>query len=215
MRFGHAVVDVAEDGDGVTVTVDARGERYRLRADTLIVTAGAWTTRLLPAGFPLPRLTVTEESPAHFAPFPGFDAWPSFNHFLGGSGGSAGHAPHPGQTYGMPTPGEGIKVGFHHVGPVVDPDDRPFRPEPALARALEGYVREWFPGLDPGPATPISCTYTSTDSEDFVLDRRGRIVVGAGFSGHGFKFTPAVGGVLARLALDDTERAAAPFRLDR
>ncbi|MFB8145736.1 FAD-dependent oxidoreductase [Microbacterium sp. NPDC056003] len=214
VRFGHAVVDVAEHPDGVTVTVESGGERYVLRADTVIVTAGAWTSRLLPAGFPLPRLTVTEESPAHVAPRSPGDAWPSFNHFLGGSG-AAGHAPHPGQTYGMPTPGEGVKVGFHHVGPVVDPDLRSFQPTPELARGLEDYVRDWFPGLDPASAEPISCTYTSTDTEDFVLDRRGRIVVGAGFSGHGFKFTPAVGGVLAHLAVDDTVQAAAPFRIDR
>jgi sarcosine oxidase len=70
-----------------------------------------------------------------------------------------------------------------------------------------------MPGLDADTAAPISCTYTSTETEDFVLDRRGRIVVGAGFSGHGFKFTPAVGAVLADLALDESARAAAPFRL--
>lgn len=215
VRFGQTVVDVAEDPDGVTVTVESAGERYLLRADVVVVTAGAWTGRLLPAGFALPRLTVTEESPAHFAPRSPGDVWPSFNHFLGGSDAAAGHAPHPGQTYGMPTPGEGVKVGFHHVGPVVDPDDRSFQPTPELARSLEDYVRDWFPGLDRASAQPISCTYTSTDTEDFVLDRRGRIVVGAGFSGHGFKFTPAVGGVLARLAVDETAQAAAPFRIER
>jgi sarcosine oxidase len=104
-------------------------------------------------------------------------------------------------------------VGFHHVGPVVHPDQRTLRPVPELADALRDYVAEWFPGLDPDSAEPISCTYTSTDSEDFVLDRRGRIVVGAGFSGHGFKFTPAVGSVLADLATDDTARAAEAFRI--
>ena len=70
-----------------------------------------------------------------------------------------------------------------------------------------------MPGLDPDSAVPISCTYTSTESEDFVLDRRGRIVVGAGFSGHGFKFTPAVGAVLAEVAADPSARAAEAFRL--
>jgi sarcosine oxidase len=96
---------------------------------------------------------------------------------------------------------------------VIDPDRRTFRPVPALAARLRDYVAEWFPGLDPDSAVPISCTYTSTESEDFVLDRRGRIVVGAGFSGHGFKFTPAVGAVLASLATDATARAAPVFRL--
>ena len=102
-------------------------------------------------------------------------------------------------------------MGFHLVGPVVDPDARTFRPVPAQAAQLRDYVAEWFPGLDADSAEPLSCTYTSTDSQDFILDRRGRLVVGAGFSGHGFKFTPAVGSVLADLATDDTARAAEAF----
>lgn len=207
VRFGHRVVGIDESAHGVTVSVEADGTRYNLEADTVVVAAGAWTASVVPGGFALPRLTVTEESPAHFAPRDASAAWPSFNHFAGG------RAHHTGNIYGMPTPGEGVKVGLHLVGPVVDPDARTFQPHPARAAELHDYVRDWFPGLDPDTAAPISCTYTSTDTEDFVLDRRGRIVVGAGFSGHGFKFTPAVGAVLAALATDETARAAAAFRL--
>ncbi|WP_223215091.1 FAD-dependent oxidoreductase [Microbacterium trichothecenolyticum] len=206
VRFGHRVVALDERGDGVTLTVEAGDERHDLVAETVVVTAGAWSRGILPPSFPLPRLTVTEESPAHFTPIAADPVWPSFNHLLPPER-------YPANVYGMPTPGEGVKVGFHLVGPVVDPDARSFRPVPAQAAQLRGYVAEWFPGLDPDSAEPISCTYTSTDSQDFILDRRGRIVVGAGFSGHGFKFTPAVGAVLADLATDDTARAAAPFRL--
>ncbi|MFB7894240.1 FAD-dependent oxidoreductase [Microbacterium sp. NPDC056044] len=207
VRFAHRVVALDETATGVTVTVEAGDERYDLVADTVVVTSGAWTPGILPGAFPLPRLTVTEESPAHFTPRDAALPWPSFNHFVDADRGPIGN------VYGMPTPGEGVKVGFHKVGPVVDPDARTFQPVPERAAQLREYVAEWFPGLDPDSAVPISCTYTSTDSEDFLLDRRGRIVVGAGFSGHGFKFTPAVGSVLADLATDDTARAAAPFRL--
>lgn len=206
IRFGHAVVGIDERPDGVVVSVETDGERYELVAETVVVTAGAWTRSILPPAFALPRLTVTEESPAHFAVRGADAAWPSFNHLLPADA-------YPGNVYGMPTPGEGVKVGFHLVGDVVDPDARTFAPVPALAEALDAYVGEWMPGLDATTAVPISCTYTSTDSRDFVLDRRGRIVVGAGFSGHGFKFTPAVGSVLADLAVDDTVRAAEAFRL--
>jgi sarcosine oxidase len=206
IRFGHAVTALEEGPDGVTVTVEADGTRTDFTADVVVVTAGAWTSGILPPSFPLPPLTVTEEHPAHFAPRAGNTDWPSFNHFV-----DPGR--HIGNVYGMPTPGEGVKVGLHLVGPVVDPDARTFRPLPALAERLRAYVSEWMPGLDADTAAPISCTYTSTETEDFVLDRRGRIVVGAGFSGHGFKFTPAVGAVLADLALDESARAAAPFRL--
>lgn len=200
VRWQSPVVRIEEDADGVTVHT-AGGS---LRAETVIVTVGAWTETLL-SGIRLPRLRVTEESPAHFRPRDPDAAWPSFNHFL-----TPGRWPSP--VYGMPTPGEGVKVGFHGVGDEVDPDARPFRLD-KHASVLAEYVREWMPGLEPTTGIAISCTYTSTDDQAFVLDRLGRIVVGAGFSGQGFKFAPGVGSVLAGLALDPAALAAEPFRL--
>jgi sarcosine oxidase len=50
-----------------------------------------------------------------------------------------------------------------------------------------------------------ACLYACTPTEDFVLTVHAddaRIVVGAGFSGHGFKFAPLTGRILAELALD-------------
>ncbi len=203
VRWNTRVRGLSPDADGVDVVTDAGA----LRADVAVVTAGAWTAGLLGAGagpgIPLPPLRVTEETPAHFAPtLPG--PWPSFNHFV---------APgmQPANVYGMPTPGEGVKVGFHGIGDEVDPDARPHRP--VRQRELRDYVREWFPGLDPDSAAPISCTYTTTPDEAFVLDRVGRVVVGAGLSGQGFKFAPGVGATLAGLALDPATRAAPAFRL--
>ncbi|MGH3688712.1 MAG: FAD-dependent oxidoreductase [Microbacterium sp.] len=199
VRWNTPVAHIGESRDGAVLDL---ADGSRLRAETVVVTAGAWTGRLL-ARLGLPRLTVTEETPAHFRPTT--DApWPSFNHYID-------TAAYPATVYGMPTPGEGVKVGFHRVGDEVDPDARPH--VPTHQRALSDYVREWMPGLDPASAEPISCTYTSTDDGTFVLDRRGRVVVGAGFSGHGFKFAPGIGGVLADLAIDPAARAAAPFRL--
>lgn len=199
VRWNTPVAHIGESPDGAVL---ALADGSRLRAETVVVTAGAWTGKLL-ARLGLPRLTVTEETPAHFRP--STDApWPSFNHYVDPAG-------YPATVYGMPTPGKGVKVGFHRVGDEIDPDARPHLP--THERALADYVREWMPGLDPASAAPISCTYTSTDDGTFVLDRRGRIVVGAGFSGHGFKFAPGVGGVLADLAIDPAARAAAPFRL--
>lgn len=198
VRWETPVARIEETDEGVDIMLSEE----RMRADVVVVTVGAWTERMLP-GIRLPRLEVTEEFPAHFRPR-GDDVWPSFNHYVDPD-------LHPATVYGMPTPGEGVKVGFHRVGDVVDPDARPHAV--THAGALADYVREWMPGLDPASAVPVSCTYTSTDDSAFVLDRRGRIVVGAGFSGHGFKFAPGVGATLADLALDPTALAAAPFRL--
>ncbi len=199
VRWNTRATAVEDHGDVVTV----RTADDAVTADVAIVTTGAWTRQLVP-GIALPPLRVTEESPAHFLPVDGPDAWPSFNHFV--APGSW-----PASVYGMPTPGEGVKVGFHGVGDEVDPDARPFAP--VRQAELAAYVREWMPGLDAATAAPISCTYTSTPDEAFVLDRRGRIVVGAGFSGQGFKFAPGVGAVLADLALDATAQADPAFRL--
>jgi len=187
-------VDVTAD-DSVTLEVDTAGVLSTIVARRVVVTAGAWTSTLLDGIAPVPRLVVTQEQPAHFAVTDDSFTWPGFN-----------LAPPPGDdywysgVYGMFTPGQGVKAGWHGVGPVVDPDRRSFEPEPVQFAALERFAREWLPGVDPTRAAPISCTYTTSPDSNFVLDRSGPIIVGAGFSGHGFKFTPAIGRVLADLA---------------
>ncbi|MCR2764157.1 FAD-dependent oxidoreductase [Microbacterium sp. zg.B48] len=198
VRYGAEVTAIEPRPDEVTVRVRDDAD---LTAPVAVVTVGAWSAPLLAGLIALPPLTVTEESPAHFAEVAAPAAWPSFNHLVGV----------PGDVYGMPTPGEGIKVGFHRVGAVVDPDIRPFTP--THEDALRAYVREWMPGLDADAASFISCTYTSTEGGRFVLDRRGSLVVGAGFSGHGFKFATGIGETLADLAVDPAAQADPVFRL--
>jgi sarcosine oxidase len=115
-------------------------------------------------------------------------------------------------AYGLLTPGEGVKVGFHGVGPEIDPDARDRSIDPDRLEQLQHYVAEWVPGVDATRPEGISCLYDSTEQEDFVLDRVGRVVIATGFSGHGFKFGTALGDVLARLALHG-EKAAPRFRV--
>ena len=171
-----------------------------------------WTTRVLSGVLRLASLVVTQEQPAHFAlADPSADAarsaaitWPGFNHSFDAAKARYGYW--YSAIYGMYTPGQGVKAGWHGVGPGTDPDARTFTPEPVQLAALQRYVREWLPGADAEALEPVSCTYTTTPNEDFVLDRVGPVVVGAGFSGHGFKFTPAVGRILADLVT--TKRSA-------
>lgn len=213
LRFGWRVTGIDERTDGVTVTAtDPDGDTRRFGADGVIVTGGAWSEQLLSGHVTLPPLRVTEVHPAHFA-FRGTHAhleadWPSFNHFRGGTATD----PREGAAYSMLTPGEGVKVGLHVTGEAIDPDRRAFRGSDAWRTRLAEYVAEFVPALDPTSGVELSCTYTSTPTGDFVLDRSGRITFGAGFSGHGFKFVPAIGRILADAA---TEAAMppAPFRL--
>lgn len=95
----------------------------------------------------------------------------------------------------------GVKIGFHnrqHVAyaPGVEP-------APAMAghaRELESYVSEIFPDLGPSPVNGKWCIYTMTPDEAFVLDRsfnHPNVFHANACSGHGFKFAPAIGQVLA------------------
>ena len=68
--------------------------------------------------------------------------------------------------------------------------------------ARPAWVRERFLDVDPEPVDIDTCLYTKTADETFVLDCRGNVVVGSAWSGHGFKFAPAVGRRLAALALE-------------
>jgi sarcosine oxidase len=108
----------------------------------------------------------------------------------------------PAQTpYVVPNPEEPghFKVSVHKSGPFVDPDERSFDPDPDRVARVVDYTRTRFAQHRPTGATD-TCLYTNTPDEDFVLDRRGSIVIGSPCSGHGFKFTPLVGRILADLA---------------
>lgn len=123
----------------------------------------------------------------------------------------------PGWHYGLPTTQLGLyKFAEHGAGARIDPrrDTRD-----ADADALERLLRvvpSMLPGFDAEPARVETCVYENTPDRDFVIDRRGRVVVGTGFSGHGFKFAPLVGRLLAELALGRPPSVdLSAFSLDR
>jgi sarcosine oxidase len=219
MRHHTKVVDFHVMDDGVQLVLESAAGTEVVTAAQAVVTAGGWTEKLLGgvvgnsagSGLRIPQLRVTQEQPVHFRATDPGAAWPGFNHYPGAGADYKGwYSP----VYGMQTPGEGIKAGWHGVGPVVDPDRRSFMPEPVQLAALQEYARTWLPGVDADSFEAVSCTYTTTPDEDFVLDRIGPVVIGAGFSGHGFKFTPVIGRILADLATG-TRPAPEIFRAGR
>ena len=219
MRHHTKVVDFHVMDDGVRLVLESAAGTEVVTAAQAVVTAGGWTEKLLGGvvgnsagpGLRIPQLRVTQEQPVHFRVTDPGAQWPGFNHYPGAGADYKGwYSP----VYGMQTPGEGIKAGWHGVGPVVDPDRRSFLPEPVQLAALQEYARTWLPGVDADSFEAVSCTYTTSPDEDFVLDRIGPVVIGAGFSGHGFKFTPVIGRILADLATG-TRPAPEIFRAGR
>jgi sarcosine oxidase len=203
-RTVRAQARLAEEGgatilSGTTVEVihvtgtgaEARTPDSTYRADVVVLTAGAWAVPLLVgAGHPLP-LVPSLEQVTYFeleepSPLPTVIDWTI----------DGAHTP-----YVVPHPEEpgAFKVAVHRSGPSVDADARSFEPDPARVAAVTAYAADRFA---PHHATGITdtCLYTNTPDEDFVLDRRGPLVVGSACSGHGFKFTPLIGRILADLA---------------
>ena len=93
-----------------------------------------------------------------------------------------------------------VKIGEHGHGTVTTSDGRDGIVSPAARDRVRAFVRERLGGLDPSPVGEVTCLYTSTASEDFILDRHGPFVVCSPCSGHGAKFAPLVGEVAADLA---------------
>jgi sarcosine oxidase len=113
----------------------------------------------------------------------------------------------------------GVKVMIDRTGPEVAPDDPDRSIELPLLERLRAYATELLPGLSGEIIEAVSCRYTMTPDEHFIIDRHPahrQIVIASPCSGHGFKFGSVIGRVLADLALHGTTAYdIARFRLDR
>jgi sarcosine oxidase len=160
----------------------------RLVGSQVVIAAGPWVPDLLNALVPLPALRVTQQQIFHF---PRLDVsappWPSVIHQRDGHGiyhlaGGRDGGPH-----------DDRKIGEHDFGRHTTADTRDAVVDPASRARVVEYVRRWLPGLEPQPRSEGTCLYTSTLSEDFVVDRVGPLVVCSPCSGHGAKFAPLIG----------------------
>ena len=162
------------------------------------MTAGAWAPELLgTAGIDLPVIPTRET--IVYLDLPNAMELPSVIDYA--------RVPLPGTTplartgvagFALGSPGDGLKAGLHHAGPVTDPTDDP-GPESSIVDWAVEWARSRYPAAGALLGTD-TCLYTNTADESFILERRGRIVIGSACSGHGFKFAPQLGRTLAALA---------------
>jgi sarcosine oxidase len=183
-----------------------------IEAERLIVTAGAWTARLVPQMAKCLQPTrqsvfyLRPDDPEPFA----LGRMPVFI-FKGPGDLDAFH--------GMPSAlGLGVKVA-RHGGPDFDPD----QPDRAVNAADFGPVRDFLrrclPDLADAPIDRTEvCLYTMAPGDHFqadLLPGRGDVVAASPCSGHGFKFSCLIGSILADLALKgQTDHDISAWRIE-
>ncbi len=180
--------------------------------EKIVLTAGAWTAKVFQE-FRLP-LTVKRRAVTWLRPRDP-DAF-HINHF------PIFLADLPeGLLYGFPLHEQsGLKIANHHSrGTEVDPDsvNRNYLKEDSND-AID-FARRYLPGISDEVVDGKICLYTLTPEEDFLIDfhpSNKNMLIASGFSGHGFKFAPVIGEILADLCLDGkTSHPIDRFRISR
>ncbi len=213
LHFGAPIEGWQLAGDGVSVHVGG----VEHHGDRLVITAGPWTSKVLAdCGLPLAvkRAVMYQFEPTGSIELFAADRLPSYVFEFA-----------PADTvYGVADLGavdesgrsaHACKVGFHHRLDDADPDTIDRAVAEGEVQAMRAVLAERIPLLAGRCVRSTVCMYTMTPDEHFVIGALpgtdGRVAVAAGFSGHGFKFTPLVGEVLADLAIDGA--TAAPIDL--
>ena len=206
---GEAMLSWRREGEGVVVET----ERRRLHTTRLVLTAGAWAVpelcRLGVAAQVVRKVQLWYQGRGveQYArgEFPCFFIADGAHYF-----------------YGFPAEVPwGLKVAEHNVShdPVADPLQLNRALTAGDQRAVLDFLGRFFPALQPALSKYAACMYSLTPDKHFVLDVHPEcpaVVLGAGFSGHGFKFAPVVGEILAELALEgDTNHPIEFLRLSR
>jgi sarcosine oxidase len=196
LREGEQVVRFSEEADHVLVDTPAAS----YRCDRVLLCPGAWSGRLAAAaGLATTGLQTTLGQVAYLAPRAGgLGPAPAFMELS-----APDDAGNPSYAWGVPTPALGYyKIGLHQPRLPVDPAAVSLAPDEAELTGLHRRATSLLPGFDPAPVTTERCFFDSSPDEHPVIDRAGRVVIGAGTSGRGFKFGPAFGQLLADLATD-------------
>jgi sarcosine oxidase len=174
-------------------------------AKKYVVTAGAWMKELVPS---LP-LEVERQVLYWFEAGPDRDRIPLFMWDRDDR-----------LTYVIPhVRDHGVKVAFHHGGEITSPDRLHREVTPGEVEEMRRRLAETVPPLNGPLKKSAVCMYTNTLDRNFAisaLPSNPDVIVASPCSGHGFKFAPVVGEILADLAIEGrTRHPIGLFRLDR
>lgn len=193
--------DVGRDGVRVSTSV---GD---FAASRLVITAGGWTPTIAPV---LDLPIHVERRVMHFwePDDPGAYSPSVMPTFIWDQARAD-------SIYGFPRTGpDGVKIGFHDRGGLADMSRPQPEGSPAEIAELHDVLRTTLPSVAGRHLRSVGCSYALTPDHDFVLGIAPgcdeRVVVAAGFSGHGFKFVPVIGEVVADLVI----AGETPYDLD-
>jgi glycine/D-amino acid oxidase-like deaminating enzyme len=182
--------------------------RERIPGDVVVMAVGAWTPYVLPFTRKCFRATgqpvfhLKPRQPELFVP----ECFPVFGADISTTG-----------YYGFPLNREGVvKIANHGAGREMSPES----PERAVTTDEQNKVREFlsstFPALADAPIVYTRiCLYCDTNDGDFWIARdpdRSGLVVATGDSGHGFKFAPVLGEIIADAAEEKSNPLLQKFR---
>jgi len=179
--------------DGGQLSVFTGFGRYTARK--LIISAGAWVGSLLP-GTRLP-FRIERQVLHWFEPLGDVDAFAPQRcpiHLWQFDGDRF--------FYGFPDKGAGVKMAFHHGGETTTPEHVRRDVTTADVGDIRAAVGRFVPAADGRLIKSVVCLYTNTPDEHFWIDRHPdhpHVIVASPCSGHGFKFAPVIGEILADL----------------
>ena len=170
-------------------------EGQTIRARKLVVTVGPWSNGFLKNG--LTRITPTRQQLVYLRPPREIEKF------------SPAYCPvfFTDHHYGLPAAGiDGVKISNKELIDPVDPETASRVVDREQIEQCKIACRKFIPDLAEGEVVKSKvCLYDMTANSDFVIDQdpdENDIVYGYGFSGHGFKFAPLIGKLLAELVLD-------------
>ena len=194
IHTGEPVTAWRAAGDGVEVETP----RGRYLAGRLVLCTGAWLTGTLAAmGI---AATIERQPLFWFSPRAGRPA-PATVWAVEFESGRL--------LYGFPPDDHGLKVAIHYGGTVATVDDIDRAVHMEDSRHLRAHADRHMPGLLGEVSRAEVCMYTNTPDLHFLFDTHpahANVLVVSACSGHGFKFSSAIGEAAAQWALDGSPR---------